>query len=173
MGAMLWPEPNGWSWLVAAVGIQLRLLCNLMDGMLAVEGGLKSATGDLFNEFPDRVADVLILVGLGYAGGTEWSSGLGWAAACGAVMTAAVRTHGASLVGSHDFRGPMAKPHRMALATLLCLILAVRNVWGDKGSLVEDVTSVVTGGLLVMLVGLLITLQRRLRRLARALQARG
>ena len=53
--------------LVAAGGIQLRLLCNLLDGMLAVEQGLKSPTGDIFNEVPDRIADVITLAGAGYA----------------------------------------------------------------------------------------------------------
>src|SRR5215204_6217323 len=53
--------------LIAAGCVQLRLLCNLLDGMLAVEMGLKTPTGDLFNELPDRIADVVILVGAGYA----------------------------------------------------------------------------------------------------------
>lgn len=114
----------GWLfWLMAAAGIQLRLFCNLMDGMLAVEGGLKSVTGELFNEIPDRIADALILVPLGYAAGTAWGIGLGWAAAVGAVFTAYVRALGASLTGRQDFCGPMAKPHRMAAATLGCLLM--------------------------------------------------
>ena len=49
----------------AAAGIQLRLLCNLLDGMLAVEQGLKSKTGDIYNEVPDRIADIVILLGAG------------------------------------------------------------------------------------------------------------
>ena len=52
---------------VAAACIQLRLLCNLLDGMLAVEEGLKSKTGDIYNEVPDRIADVFILIGAGYS----------------------------------------------------------------------------------------------------------
>ncbi len=92
-----------------------------MDGMLAVEGGLKSVTGELFNEIPDRIADALILVPFGYAIGTSWGIALGWAAAAGAVMTAYIRALGASLTGKHDFCGPMAKPHRMAAVTLGCL----------------------------------------------------
>ena len=42
--------------------MQLRLLCNMMDGLVAVEGGLKSKAGDLFNEAPDRIEDVILLV---------------------------------------------------------------------------------------------------------------
>lgn len=93
----------------------------MMDGMLAVEGGLKSGTGELYNEIPDRIGDALILVPLGYAVGTSWGIALGWAAAAGAVMTAYIRALGASLTGKHDFCGPMAKPHRMAAVTLGCL----------------------------------------------------
>jgi phosphatidylglycerophosphate synthase len=122
---------SGW-WLLAATGIQLRLFCNLMDGMLAVEGGLKSVTGELFNEIPDRIADTLILVPLGYATGSELGIALGWSAAVGAVFTAYVRALGATLLGRHDFCGPMAKPHRMAAATLGCLgMLALHDQHND------------------------------------------
>ena len=152
-------------WVLAAVGIQLRLICNLMDGMLAVEGGLKTANGDLFNEFPDRVADVAILAALGLAGGSQLSATLGWLAACGALMTACVRMHGASLTGTHDFRGPMAKPHRMALATVICLVMA-----GLSFTTVD--VPVVTWVLGVMVAGIFLTLVRRLRALSHALHER-
>jgi hypothetical protein len=67
--------------VAATLGIQLRLLANLLDGLLAVEGGLRSAVGDLFNEVPDRVADLLILVSAGYATTwTGWGGEVGWAA---------------------------------------------------------------------------------------------
>src|SRR6266511_1486225 len=52
---------------IAAAGIQLRLLCNMLDGLLAVECGFKTKLGDIYNELPDRIADVLILVGAGYS----------------------------------------------------------------------------------------------------------
>src|SRR5262249_31552402 len=53
--------------LAAAASIQLRLLCNLLDGMLAVEERLHARTGALYNEIPDRVADVVLLAGAGCA----------------------------------------------------------------------------------------------------------
>ncbi len=61
--------PRPWNLLACAAGIQLRLLCNLLDGMVAVEGGRKSKVGVLYNEVPDRIADSLFLVALGYASG--------------------------------------------------------------------------------------------------------
>lgn len=115
-------------WLLAVAGIQLRLFCNLMDGMLAVEGGLKSATGDLYNEIPDRIADALILVPLGYVVATGWGIALGWAAACGAVFMAYLRVLGAVQTGKHDFCGPMAKQHRMAAATFCCLGMMILDL---------------------------------------------
>jgi len=161
--------PSVWAWLGAAACVQLRLVCNLMDGMLAVEGGLKSPSGDLYNEFPDRLADTFILAGLGAAGGTALAEGLGWAAACGALITACVRMHGAALTGVHDFRGPMAKPHRMALTTGVCVLMAVCAGlgWGWTGGL-----SLVEGALILMVVGIVVTLWRRLNGLSRALHER-
>lgn len=116
---------NHW-WFFAAAGfIQLRLICNLMDGMVAIEGGKKSAVGDLYNEVPDRIADVAILACFGFCAISQpWGIHLGWLAASLAVMTAYIRMQGAALTGKHDFRGPMAKPQRMALVTVACLAAA-------------------------------------------------
>lgn len=153
--------PSAWAWFGAAACIQLRLLCNLMDGMLAVEGGLKTPHGDLYNEFPDRLADVIILTSLGYAGGDEVTKLLGWLAACGAVMTACIRMQGASLIGTHDFQGPQAKPHRMAVATLACLLTVIGvNV------------PVIAASLGFMVAGIALTVVRRLNTLSRALHDR-
>ena len=139
------------SWLLAAACIQMRLICNLMDGMLAVEGGLRTPNGDLFNEFPDRISDVAIIAAMGHAYGSPTSIMLGWLAACGALMTACVRMHGANLTSKHDFRGPMAKPQRMALATAACVLVAVLRS-----------TSVLPWVLGLMVAGIGITIVRRL-----------
>lgn len=101
--------------VLGVAGAQLRLLCNLLDGMVAVEGGLKGRAGDLYNEAPDRFSDIVLLVGAGYAVG---SPALGWCAAVFAVLTAYVRAFGASLGKGQDFCGPCAKPHRMFLLTV-------------------------------------------------------
>lgn len=108
--------------LLCALCVQLRLLCNLLDGMVAVEGGKASATGVLYNELPDRVADSLFLIALGHAAGHGW---LGWLCALLAALTAYVRLTGGSLGFAQDFRGPQAKPQRMAVMTIGCLAAAV------------------------------------------------
>lgn len=170
-GAAAWWAGTGQSnapwafWLLAAAGIQFRLLCNLMDGLLAVEGGLKSATGELYNEIPDRLADAMILVPLGYASGCPVGVALGWAAAAGAVLTAYLRALGATLTGRHDFCGPMAKPHRMAAATLGCLAMIALS----RTSLTWPV---LVWLLAVIDLGIAVTCWRRVRHLAAALHGK-
>lgn len=117
---LFYPTPAG---LVGcAVAIQARLICNLLDGMVAVEGGKKSALGQIYNEFPDRVADSLLIVALGYCVAMPaW----GWFAALAAALTAYVRVFGGALGFAQDFRGPMAKQHRMAVMTAACLMGAI------------------------------------------------
>ena len=106
--------PTGICFLAGAILVQARLMCNLLDGLVAVEGGKKSKGGDLFNEIPDRIEDTLFLAGAGYACG---HAGLGWFCAVLAVTTAYIRAFGASLGHGQDFGGPCAKPQRMALLT--------------------------------------------------------
>jgi phosphatidylglycerophosphate synthase len=157
-------QPAWLFWLAGAAGVQFRLFCNLMDGLLAVEGGLKSPTGEMFNELPDRIGDALILVPLGYAGGTPWSIALGWAAACGAVGTAYIRAMGAGLTGHHDFCGPMAKPHRMAAVTVLCFIMMALDM-------TKHPLPALTWGLALIVAGIFITCWRRIAHLAGSLKS--
>jgi phosphatidylglycerophosphate synthase len=98
----------------AALFCQLRLLANMLDGMVAVEAGKGGPDGPIWNELPDRFADIFILVGAGYgvAATGMFDATLGWAAGAAAVMTAYVREVAKSAGAPADFSGPMAKPHR-------------------------------------------------------------
>ena len=109
-------------WLLGAVLVQARLMANLLDGMVAVGRGVASATGELFNEVPDRVSDTAVLAGIGWAAGQP---GLGLAAALAAMATAYVRALGKALGQPSDFSGPMAKQQRMALVTALAVACGV------------------------------------------------
>jgi phosphatidylglycerophosphate synthase len=154
--------------IVAAGSIQLRLLANMLDGLVAVEGGRKTRTGDLFNEVPDRIADVLIVAPAGYAIVWLGTAGitLGWLVALLAVLTAYVRLFGGSLGFPQSFAGPMAKQHRMATLTLSCLLSTVEViVAGYQGRILSV-------GLLVIGLGAALTVLRRLQLIAHQLQGR-
>jgi phosphatidylglycerophosphate synthase len=101
-GAALAPSAGAACLVAAAIFIQLRLLANLLDGLMAVEEGKKTPTGVLYNEFPDRIADTVLLAATGYASG--WPD-LGWLAAVLAIATAYIRAFGGSLGYEQDFSG--------------------------------------------------------------------
>jgi phosphatidylglycerophosphate synthase len=141
-----------WLYLLGALGIQLRLLCNMIDGMVAVEGGKGSPTGPLYNELPDRIEDSVLLLGFAYGAGLgAW----GWLAALLAMATAYVRAVGVGLGQPADFRGPMAKPHRMAALTLACLAALAEARYSGA---VLVVPAVALG---IIILGTLLTLVRR------------
>lgn len=146
--------------ITAALGCQARLLCNLMDGLVAVEGGKRSADGAFWNEFPDRVSDTLILIGVGYGLGLP---ALGWAAAGFVVLTAYVRELGRASGLSADFSGPMAKPHRMAVLTGAAVLAVAEPLWGGQGGLLR-------AALWLVCLGALATALRRSVRMVRALR---
>lgn len=146
--------------LAAGLFVQLRLLCNLFDGMVAIEGGRGSADGGFWNEFPDRVSDMLILVGVGLSVGDP---ALGWAAAALAFLTAYIRELGVNCGAGADFTGPMAKPHRMALVTLAAGLSALGPLWGDAGQILY-------AALWVLVAGTAVTVVRRCWRLVTRLR---
>lgn len=154
--------------LAAAACVQGRLVCNLLDGMVALEHGQASSAGPIWNELPDRVADLLFLVGAGYgAYGLGWNVGpaLGWLAGALAILTAYVRELGRGLGFPADFSGPMAKPQRMAALSVICLAAALEPLWDGHGLMM-------TAGLVVIVAGTAWTVIRRVRRLAARLAAR-
>src|SRR5689334_11958771 len=162
-----WYAFDALAFIVAAACIQLRLLCNLLDGLLAIEGGLKTKTGDLYNEVPDRIADVVILIGAGHAARftVPYAESLGWACSVVAVLTAYVRLLGGSLGFKQDFMGPMAKQHRMFTLTVGSLAAAIESIMtGHAWSVVL--------ALAIILVGSVFTFARRLLRIARLLEAK-
>jgi len=110
-------------WLLAALGAQLRLTANMLDGMVALASGRASKTGELYNEVPDRVSDAAMFIGAGFAWGGNVA--LGFIATILAIFTAYVRAAGKIAGAPNEFCGPMAKQHRMLVITLACLYSAV------------------------------------------------
>lgn len=154
-------------YLGAAAGIQLRLAANLLDGMVAVEGGRSGPTGELWNEAPDRIADASILIGAGCAAGGNPQLGLG--AALMAVFVAYVRALGASVGAGQCFFGPQAKPHRMAVITGACIVSAVGAGLPAPPAWLPHVLGL---ALWIVILGGAITAWRRLRFIAAFLRAR-
>jgi phosphatidylglycerophosphate synthase len=151
---------------LAIAGIQLRLLSNLMDGLVAVEGGLQTKSGEIYNDLPDRVADAIIFIAAGYAvRGLRGGAWLGWSAALLAVSTAYVRMLGGAAGLKQSFIGPMAKPQRMATLTIASLLSMVETWFLRSGS-------VLWTALIVINLGCLVTIVRRTHRIVVEMESR-
>src|SRR5437879_10377004 len=56
-------------WLIAALGAQLRLTANMLDGMVAIASSSTSKTGALYNEVPDSISHAAVFIGAGVSWG--------------------------------------------------------------------------------------------------------
>jgi phosphatidylglycerophosphate synthase len=150
----------------AIAGIQLRLLCNLLDGMVAIEGGFKTKSGEIFNDLPDRVADGVLFICAGYAAREHrFGLELGFLAAALAIFTAYVRMLGGAAGLKQSFIGPMAKQQRMAVLTTACALSIFETHLFTVGT-------VFWMALFLINIGCVATLWRRTTRIARELEAR-
>jgi len=160
-----WPDLARAAWIAGAICVQLRLAANMLDGMVAIETKTASPLGELYNEIPDRISDSATLVGLGYAAGGHVV--LGFVAALLAVFTAYVRAMGKVAGAQQEFCGPMAKPQRMFLVTVLSLYCGLAPAtwqlpgqpWGPAAWLLALIS-----------LGCVITAVRRLLRIAATLR---
>jgi phosphatidylglycerophosphate synthase len=159
--------------LLAAILIQLRLLANMLDGMVALASQTASTTGELFNEIPDRISDTALLAAAGYA--LHSDPALGWAAACVALFVTYIRALGKSLGIPVLFHGPMSKSHRMFLLTLTCLYLAfapdsfqptTQLPWPNYP------VGIMALALAIIILGGILTAFRRLAKIVRSLKER-
>src|SRR5437870_5490046 len=142
-------------WVIAALGAQLRLTANMLDGMVAIASNRTSKTGELYNEVPDRISDAAVFIGAGYAWGGNVT--LGYIATILAIFTAYVRAAGKIAGAPNEFCGPMAKQHRMLVITLICLYLAITPRSWQMITLNESQIGVMTLGLVIIIAGCAIT----------------
>lgn len=143
----IWLLPQyGGIWILALC-VLLRLLCNLFDGMVAIELNKNNPLGRIYNEFPDRITDTILIVAVGYACNQLVLSLFG---AMFAVATAYVRIFGGSLGFDQDFRGPQSKSQRMGVMIASC-VLGQIELW------MTGTFYCLTIGMLIITIGSLAT----------------
>jgi phosphatidylglycerophosphate synthase len=149
----------------------LRLWCNMLDGMVALASKTASARGEILNDLPDRISDVLIFVGVAHSGFCSPFSGY-WAAIA-AVFTAYVGMMGQAVGARREFGGIMSKPWRMVVLHLGAWTLFALIVFGEQSPTVRFAGfTVLDWSCLVVIAGCIQTVFIRLRRTFRALRAK-
>lgn len=159
-----------WMLLAGPVFCYVRLWCNMLDGMVALETGKASTRGEVINELPDRVSDVVIFIGVAHSGLCMVE--LGYWAAILSVMTAYVGTLGQAVGAGRTFNGVMAKPYRMVVLHVAAWAMFVVIASGTELTLFGRLT-LLDAGLICVIAGCLQTMVVRLRRVLHALDERG
>jgi phosphatidylglycerophosphate synthase len=160
---------SGWLLLIAPAFCYLRLWFNMLDGMVALAAGKASARGEILNDLPDRISDVLIFVGVAQSG--LMHAAVGYWAAIFALLTAYVGTLGQAVGGRREFGGVMAKPWRMvalhigAWVTLAC-------IWWNTGRTSFASLTVLDWACLTVIAGCVQTMGVRLKRTMATLRAK-
>lgn len=146
----------------------VRLWCNMLDGMVALASGKASARGELLNDLPDRVSDVVIFAGVAHSGLCSPFSGY-WAGIF-AVFTAYVGIFGQAVGAKREFGGVMSKPWRMVTLALGAWATLALIWFGDGDALRKFAgLTILDWTCLVVIAGCVQTIAVRLRRTMRAL----
>ena len=160
---------HSWLLFVAPLFCYLRLWFNMLDGMVALASGKASGRGEILNDLPDRVSDVLIFAGVAHSG---WMNPfLGYWAAIFALLTAYVGMFGQAVGVHREFSGVMSKPWRMVMlhagawVTLACL-------WWNDASVRFGSLTVLDWACVIVIAGCLQTIAIRLKRILSALRAK-
>jgi phosphatidylglycerophosphate synthase len=155
--------------IIAPLLCYLRLWFNMLDGMVAVAGGQASARGEILNDLPDRVSDLLIFAGVAHSGLMNPIVAY-WAAIC-AVLTAYIGLFGQAVGVQREFSGLMSKPWRMVALHLGAWATFADLRW-NSGAMQNFHITILDWTCLLIIAGCLQTMVVRLRRIMRALEAR-
>jgi phosphatidylglycerophosphate synthase len=153
---------NRWLLIVGPLFCYLRLWFNMLDGMVAVAAGKASRRGEILNDLPDRISDVIIFAGVAHSG--LMNPILGYWVAIFAVLTAYVGLFGQALGVQREFGGVMSKPWRMVALHIGAWIAFFCGGRSWAGFTILDWTC------LVVIAGCVETMVVRLKRISGALQ---
>ena len=153
--------------LVAPLFCYVRLWFNMLDGMVAIAAGKASWRGEILNDLPDRVSDVVIFAGVAHSG---WMNPiLGYWAAIFALLTAYVGIFGQAIGGRREFSGWMSKPWRM-VALHFGAWITVALLWWNNGDIRFHQLTVLDWTCVIVVAGCVQTIVVRLKRIMVAVQ---
>src|SRR5205809_1333119 len=158
-----------WLLFVAPLFCYLRLWFNMLDGMVAIASGNASWRGEILNDLPDRVSDVLIFAGVAHSG---WMNPfIGYWAAIFALLTAYVGMFGQAVGVQREFSGMMSNPWRMVMLHVGAWI-ALAFFWWNHGAFPLGGLTILDWACVIVVAGCLQTMAIRLKRIMVALRAK-
>lgn len=166
-GLCFWQSmASPWLLIVAPLVCYVRLWLNMLDGMVAIASRQASARGEILNDLPDRISDVLIFAGVAHSGLSIPYSAY-WAAIF-ALMTAYVGMLGQAVGAHREFSGVMAKPWRIVALHMGAWSTAAVQQLGHGGPTPGTLT-ILDWTCIVIILGCLETIAVRFRRIMQRL----
>jgi phosphatidylglycerophosphate synthase len=163
-----WKSQNASSLLLVAPAFcYLRLWLNMLDGMVAIAAGKASWRGEILNDLPDRVSDVIIFFCVSYSGWMNLI--LGYWEAIFSLLTSYVGIFGPAIGERREFSGWMSKPWRM-VALHLGAWITLALLWWSDGDIRFHHLSVLDWTCLIVIAGCMQTIVVRLKRIMVAVQ---
>src|SRR2546427_1471652 len=158
---------NAWLLIIAPLFCFLRLWFNMLDGTVAVAAGKASARGEIVNDLPDRISDVIIFVGVAHS--DLMNPLIGYWTAILSLFAAYVGLFGQAIGGRREFGGIMSKPWRMVALSLGAWAMVV--CWSCQAGLHDfGRLTILDWTCLFIIAGCLQTVIVRLKRIVSALQ---
>lgn len=168
-GVLFWQSSRHPKFLILGVVFALiRLWLNMFDGMVAVAAGKSSKRGEIINDLPDRVSDIVIFIGMAHSG---WCHRLpAYWVAISALLVAYVGITGQAVGVQREYSGIMSKPWRIALLSVGAVITSIQvhrdTAYWFSGWLLLDWVN------FAIIAGCAQTIVVRLMRIFRALDAK-
>jgi phosphatidylglycerophosphate synthase len=136
--------------------------------MVAVAAGKASKKGEIINDLPDRLSDIIIFIGMAHS---TWCHRLpGYWVAIMALLVAYVGLFGQAVGVQREFGGWMSKPWRIVLLSIAAIITSIQihreAPYWFGGYLLIDWAHV------AIIIGCVQTIIVRLSRIFRALDAK-
>ena len=158
-----------WLLVVAPLLCYVRLWLNMLDGMVALASHRASARGEILNDLPDRISDVLVFAGVAHSDmGSPYS---GYLAAIFALLTAYVGTLGQAVGVHREFSGVMSKPWRMVVLHVGAWSAAAAHQFVHAPTALHTLT-ILDWTCIVIIAGCVQTIVVRLGRIMGALHAK-
>jgi phosphatidylglycerophosphate synthase len=134
----------------------------MLDGMVALAAGKATRRGEILNDLPDRVSDIIIFVGVAHS--RLMNPLVGYWAAIFAVLTAYVGLFGQALGVQREFSGVMSKPWRLVALHIGAWLAFLCDGCSFARFTILDLTC------LVIIAGCVQTIVVRLKRITAGLQ---
>jgi phosphatidylglycerophosphate synthase len=166
-GLCFWQSgKHPWMLLLGPAFCYLRLWFNMLDGMVALASGKASWRGEILNDLPDRISDIIIFVSVAHSG--LCIPFIAYWAAIFAVLTAYVGMFGQAVGVHREFSGLMSKPWRMVTLHIGAWV-TLAFIWRNGAEVRLFGLRILDWTSLVVILGCVQTIIIRLKRIMAAL----